>query len=64
MHVADKKRARDCDIHRPPPKLYNEEEVSEDQVRQRKKLESFAGLTEEDYGNFMLQLKVCDVIHP
>lgn len=56
--IADKQRSRDCDIHRPLPKLYSEKEVSEEQLRQRKKLESLTGLTEEDYGDFMLQLKL------
>lgn len=56
--IADNKRQRDCDIHRPLPKLYSEGDASEEQIRQRKKLESFAGLTEEDYDSFMLQLKL------
>lgn len=56
--IADKKRTRDCDIHRPLPKLYADGEASEEQIRQRKKLESFTGLTEEDYGNFMVQVKL------
>jgi len=56
--LAEKKQERDFVVHRGPKKIYNDEEVSEAEVRQRKKLESLTGLTKEDYGHFMVQLKL------